>query len=124
MSNSLRCNIQLNELFREKNVIAEIAEQHASDAVTLLSLRHPVFSQKDFSGALRLIYQFACTPENALVSWFIVHWLPNAAHELTVEELFYDELHELKRDRARPRVYWDRNIYRHYRFLVPDLEFQ
>ena len=58
-----------------------------------------------------------------MVSRFIVPWLPDAARELTVEELFYEELNELK-GVGKPRVYWDRKIYRHYRFVVPHLDFQ
>ena len=108
LSNSLRCNIELNELFRQRSEIAEIAKRHASESLMRLSLRHPVFSDKDLRPVLRLIFQFACTPGYALVSRYIVPWLPDAARELTVEELFYDELLS-----PSPKVLWDKKITEH-----------
>ena len=119
LSNSLRCNIELNELFRQRNEIAEIAKRHAAVALTMLSLRHPVFMNRNLWPVLRLIYRFACTPGYTLVSRYIVPWLPDAARELTVEELFYDELHSTR----RPHVLWDREIVEHYRYVVPHLFF-
>jgi hypothetical protein len=121
LSNSLRCNIELNELFRQRNEIAEIAKRHASESLMRFYLRHPVFKNKDLRPVLRLIFQFACTPGYALVSRNIVPWLPNAAarrRELTVEELFYDELLS-----PSPKVLWDRKITEHYRYVVPHLHF-
>ena len=84
-----------------------------------LSLRHPVFSDKDLRPVLRLIFQFACTPGYALVSRYIVPWLPDAARELTVEELFYDELLSTR----SPKVLWGRKVVEHYRYVVPHLDF-
>ena len=60
-SKSLRCNIELNELFRQRNEIAEIAKRHASESLMRFALRHPVFKDKDLRPVLRLIFQFACT---------------------------------------------------------------
>ena len=85
----------------------------------MLSLRHPVFSDKDLRPVLRLIFRFACTPGYALVSRYIVPWLPDAARELTVEELFHDELHSTR----PPHVLWDRKIREHYELVVPRLHF-
>ncbi len=80
LSNFLRCNIELNELFRQRNEIAEIAKRHTSESLMMRSLRHYVFSDKDLRPVLCLIFQFACTPGYALVSRYIVPWLPDA-HE-------------------------------------------
>jgi len=119
LSNSLRCNIELNELFRQRNEIAEIAKRHASESLMRFYLRHPVFKNKDLRPVLRLIFQFACTPGYALVSRYIVHWLPNAARELTVKELFYDEFSS-----PGHKVLWDRKIVYHYRYVLPHHVFE
>ena len=68
LSNSLRCNKEMNELFRQRNEIAEIAKRHALESLMRFYLRHPVFKNTDLRPVLRLIFQFACTPGYALVS--------------------------------------------------------
>ena len=101
LSNSLRCNVMLNAYCTRRNKITKL---HASEAVTLLSLKFPVFRQKELKGVLCLIYKFASMP-----------WYPDTGREQTVEELF-PEVGPIEKDLGE-------QILRHYELVLPGVKF-
>jgi hypothetical protein len=106
---SLRCNLELNDLCRLRN---KATVRHAFLAVMYLARRHPAFRsmeafrQKKIVGVMRIIYDYAKVPS-----------YPDTGPQPTVRELFHSD----PEDTLNPR--YIALILRHYDQVLPGVEF-
>ena len=111
LSESLRCNVELNNLCRLRN---KATVRHARYAVEYLARRHPAFrSMETFRGdkivgVMRIIYDYAKVPPS----------YPDTGPQPTVRELFTSGE---RRDTLNPR--YIELILGHYDQVLPGVEF-